>query len=136
MKTITAIAALVTSLAATVAFAQNPPTPPPTAPPAQEKPAPSLTGTWGFEVTHSAGTSTPTLTITQTGEKLNGKYVGTYGESVLTGSIKGSDFTFSVEIGTEQKVTVVYTGTLAGDTVKGTVTMGEMGEGTFTGKRK
>ncbi len=136
MKTLKAVAVLVATLAATVAFAQNPPTTPPSTPPAQEKPASSLTGTWGLEVTHSAGTSTPTLTITQTGEKLNGNYVGSYGESVLIGSIKGSDFTFSLEIGTEQKVTVVYTGTLAGDTVKGTVTMGEIGEGTFTGKRK
>jgi len=132
MKMITAIAALLMTVATPVAFAQNPPAPPP----AQEKPAPTMTGSWGFEVTHSAGTSTPTLTITQTGDKLNGTYAGTYGESVLTGSIKGMDFTFSVEIGAEQKVTVVYSGTLAGDTVKGTVTMGEMGEGTFTGKRK
>ncbi len=117
-------------------LAQNPPTPPPQAPPAQEKPAATLTGTWALEVQHSAGTSTPTATITQTGEKLAGKYVGSYGESVLTGSIKGADFTFSVEIGTEQKVTVVYTGTLDGDTVRGSLTMGEMGEGTFTGKRR
>jgi hypothetical protein len=119
-------------------LAQNPPTPPtpPQQPPAPEKPAPTLTGTWAFEVHHSAGTSTPTVTITQTGEKLAGKYVGSYGESELTGSIKGADFTFSVEIGTEQKVTVVYTGTLEGDVVKGSVTLGEMGEGTFTGKRK
>lgn len=117
-------------------LAQNPPTPPPQAPPAQEKPAATLTGTWALDVQHSAGTSTPTVTITQTGEQLAGKYVGSYGESVLTGSIKGADFTFSVEIGTEQKVTVVYTGTLDGDTVRGSLTMGEMGEGTFTGKRR
>jgi hypothetical protein len=117
-------------------LAQNPPTPPPQAPPAQEKPAQTLTGTWALEVHHSAGTSTPTVTITQTGEKLAGTYAGSYGESVLTGSIKGADFTFSVEIGTEQKVTVVYTGTLDGNSVKGSLTMGEMGEGTFTGKRK
>lgn len=117
-------------------LAQNPPTPPPQAPPAQEKPAPTMTGTWGLEVQHSAGTSTPTLTITEAGEKLSGKYIGSYGESVLTGSIKGADFTFSVEIGAEQKVTVVYTGTLDGDAIKGSLTMGEMGEGTFTGKRK
>ena len=105
-------------------------------PPNQQKPAPTMTGTWAFEVTHSAGTSTPTVTITQTGEKLSGKYVGTYGESVLTGTITDSKFSFSVEVGTEQKVTLAYTGTLDGDTVKGNVTMGEMGEGTFTGKRK
>lgn len=133
MKMLTAIAALLLTVGMPAAFAQDPP---PAAPPAQEKPAPTMTGSWAFEVTHSAGTSTPALTITQTGDKLNGKYVGSYGESVLTGSIKDSDFTFSVEIGTEQKVTVVYTGTLAGDAVKGSLTMGEMGEGTFTGKRK
>ena len=113
---------------------QNPPQNPP---PQQEKPAASMTGTWAIEAHHSAGVSNPTATITQTGEKLNGTYVGSYGESVLTGSIKDNkEFTFSVEIGTEQKVTVVYTGTLDGDTIKGSLTMGEMGEGTFTGKRK
>ena len=78
----------------------------------------------------------PTVTITQTGEKLSGKYVGSYGESTLTGSIKGTEFTFTVEIGTEQTVEVVYRGTLDGDTIKGSMTMGEMGEGTFSGKRK
>ena len=113
---------------------QNPPQKPP---PEQEKPAPTMTGTWAIEAHHSAGVSTPTATITQTGEKLTGKYIGSYGESVLTGSIKDNkEFTFSAEIGTEQKVAVVYTGTLAGDTIKGSLTMGEMGEGTFTGKRK
>lgn len=102
----------------------------------QDKPAATMTGTWAIEATHSAGTSTPTAVITQTGEKLAGKYQGSYGESDLVGSIKGNDFTFTVEIGTEQKVKVVYTGTLSGDTIKGNLTLGEMGEGTFTGKRK
>ncbi|CAN5868325.1 hypothetical protein BH18ACI5_BH18ACI5_14430 [soil metagenome] len=104
--------------------------------PSQEKPAATMTGTWSLEVTHAAGVSVPTVTITQTGEKLAGKYSGTYGESELTGSIKGAEFTFTVEIGTEQKVRVVYTGTLTADTVKGNVSRGELGEGTFTGKRK
>ena len=103
---------------------------------AQEKAAATLTGTWLFEVTHAAGVSTPTVTITQKDDKLTGKYVGSYGESELTGTIKDTEFTFTVEIGTEQKVKVVYTGTLATDTVKGNVSLGELGEGTFTGKRK
>lgn len=130
MKQILIAVLLATLPAAGAAAAQPPP------PPSQEKPAPTMTGTWILEVHHSAGVSTPTVTITQTGEKLAGKYVGSYGESVLTGSIKGADFTFTVEIGTEQKVTVVYSGTLDGNAVKGSVTLGEMGEGTFTGKRK
>jgi hypothetical protein len=131
----TIIAHLITAfLLAGPVVAQNPPQKPP---PQQEKPAPTMNGTWAIEAHHSAGVSNPTANITQTGEKLTGKYVGSYGESVLTGSIKDNkEFTFSVEIGTEQKVTVVYTGTLDGDTIKGSMTMGEMGEGTFTGKRK
>ena len=120
--------------AASVA-AQNPP--PQNPPPEKQKPAPTMTGTWVLETHHSAGVSTPTVNITQTGEKLSGKYVGSYGESELTGTIRDSkEFTFRVVIGTEQKVEVVYTGTLDGDTIKGAMTMGEMGEGTFTGKRK
>ena len=103
---------------------------------AQDKPAATMTGTWAFEVHHSAGVSTPTVTITQSGEKLSGKYAGSYGEADLVGTIKGTEFTFTVEIGTEQKVKAVYTGSLDGNTVKGSVTLGELGEGTFTGKRK
>ena len=104
--------------------------------PPQDKPAATMTGTWAIEAQHSAGTSTPTVIITQTGEKLSGKYQSTYGEAELVGSIKGADFSFTVELGTEQKVKVVYTGTLSGDTIKGNLTLGEMGEGTFVGKRK
>jgi len=131
MKTSVASVVLVLAFVAAPRAAQDPPPPP-----NQEKPAPTMTGTWALEVHHSAGVSTPTVTITQTGEKLAGKYVSSYGESELTGSIKGQEFTFTVEVGTEQKVRVVYTGTLDRDTVKGSLTMGEMGEGTFTGKRK
>ena len=131
MKHLTAV--LVATLMIPVAVAAQDPKPPQ----GQEKPAPTMTGTWAIEAHHSAGTSTPTVTITQTGEKLSGKYVGSYGESELVGTIKDNkEFTFTVEIGTEQKVKVVYTGTLDGETIKGALTMGEMGEGTFTGKRK
>ena len=132
MRTLAAAVALALALAGAPAAAQDPKPPPPP----QEKPAPTMTGTWAIEAQHSAGTSTPTATITQTGDRLTGRYVGSYGESTLTGRIKGEEFTFTVEIGTEQKVEVVYTGTLSGDTIKGSLTMGEMGEGTFTGKRK
>ena len=104
--------------------------------PPQDKPAATMTGTWAIEAQHSAGTSTPTVVITQSGEKLSGKYKSTYGEADLVGSIKGADFTFTVELGTEQKVKVVYVGTLSGDTIKGSLSLGEMGEGTFVGKRK
>ena len=50
MKTL--IASMVAALAlSNAAAAQNPP------PPTQEKPAPTMTGTWAIEATHSAGTA-------------------------------------------------------------------------------
>jgi len=115
--------------------------PPAQAKPAPDKPAqdqkPTMTGVWQFEVQHAAGTSTPMLNITQNGEKLSGKYAGSYGESDLVGSIKGTDFTFTVEINAQGTIIkATYVGTLDKDTVKGNVTFSEMGEGTFTGKRK
>lgn len=81
-----ASAALVLAVIAAPRAAQDPQPPPQN----QEKPAPTMTGTWALEVQHSAGVSTPTVTITQTGEKLTGQYAGSYGESELTGSIKGA----------------------------------------------
>lgn len=135
VKTMTFTACIFAAiLLAAPAGARAPQNPPPKE---QQKPAPTMTGTWVLETHHSAGVSTPTVTITQTGDKLTGKYIGSYGESELTGSIKDDkEFTFTVVIGTEQTVEVVYTGTLDGNTIKGAMTMGEMGEGTFTGKRK
>ena len=105
-------------------------------PQTQEKPAPTMTGTWLIEAQHSAGVSTPTATITQTGGTLTGTYTGSYGQFELAGSIKGADFTFSVEIGSEQTVTVVYTGTLNGDYDQGLAHDGRDGAGHVHGQEK
>ena len=37
--------------------------------------------------------------------------------------------------GQGQELTITYVGTVEGDTIKGKVSLGELGEGTFTGKR-
>ena len=60
------------------------------------------------------------------------------GEADITGTVEGSKVTvkFSVAVqGTH--LDVVYTGTLEGkDSMKGTVNLGGLGEGTFTGKKQ
>jgi hypothetical protein len=108
--------------------------------PSEQKPAETkvdLTGTWALEVNTMGGTGTPTVALKQDGEKLSGTYTGRYGDSAVTGTIKGNEFTFSFMMGEEGNQTaIIYTGTAEKDTMKGTVTLGEMGEGTFTGKRK
>jgi hypothetical protein len=42
--------------------------------------------------------------------------------------------TFKVS-GQGQELVVVYTGTVEGETMKGKVSLGDFGDGTFTGKR-
>ena len=104
---------------------------------AQTAPA-NLTGKWVFTVESAAGTGTPALEFKQDGEKLTGHYAGQLGEADGTGTVKGQAFEFAFTT-TVQGFTlnVVYKGTIEGkDSVKGTVVLGELGEGTFTGKRQ
>jgi hypothetical protein len=97
-----------------------------------------VTGKWAFTVETSAGSGTPKFTFKQDGEKLTGHYSGQLGEAELTGSVKGDaiSFTFTGEV-MGNKVDATYTGTVENkDSMKGTVTLAGIGEGTFTGKRQ
>ena len=103
----------------------------------QDKPV-DVAGKWALTVETAGGTGTPTIELTQDGETLAGTYSSqVFGEQKLTGTIKGNaisfGFTGSVQ-GTT--VTVTYTGTAAPTTLKGKVTVGDIGEGTFTGKKQ
>jgi len=98
-----------------------------------------VTGTWLFNVTTSAGNGTPTVTLKQDGEKLSGHYSSSQlGEADLTGTVKGNavSFAFGVDVqGVHLDVT--YSGTVEGnDAMKGTLKLGPLGDGTFTGKRQ
>lgn len=98
-----------------------------------------LTGKWTFTVQTSAGNGTPTVTLKQEGEKLTGHYSSAQlGEAELAGTVKGNDvkFTFGTDVqGVHLDVT--YTGTIENkDAMKGQVTLGGLGEGTFTAKRQ
>jgi hypothetical protein len=104
----------------------------------QEKPV-DITGVWALQIEiPGGGTGTPTVTFKQDGEKLSGNYSSqVLGERPFTGSIKGNEFTFSFDAevqGTTFKVT--YKGTVDKDTMKGTMALGDLGEGSFTGKKK
>jgi hypothetical protein len=97
-----------------------------------------VSGTWVFTVQTDAGTTSPTVTLKQDGEKLTGHYSSeTLGEADLTGSVKGRDlkfaFTASVQ-GTSFEVT--YVGTIEDSGLKGTLDLAGMAQGTFTAKRK
>jgi len=97
-----------------------------------------LTGKWTFDVQTDAGSGTPTVTLKQDGDKLSGHYSGQLGEAELTGTVTGADFTFAFasEIQGTQ-LNVVYKGTIVSkDSLKGTLSISGLGNGTFTAKRQ
>jgi hypothetical protein len=103
----------------------------------QDTPA-DVAGAWALTVETGQGTGTPSVTFKQDGEKLTGAYSSqVFGEQKVTGTIKGNAITFSFTGSVEgNSMTVTYAGTVEKDTMKGKVTLGDLGEGTFTGKKK
>jgi hypothetical protein len=96
-----------------------------------------LTGTWAFQVMTDAGTRTPMVTLKQEGQKLSGQYKSQLGEAPLTGQIKDKDFSFQVTLTFDgTPVTLSYVGTADQNGVSGRVTVGDLGEATFTGKKQ
>ena len=98
-----------------------------------------VTGTWVFTVQSDAGTSTPTVTFKQDGQKLTGHYSSMLlGEAELTGAVKEQTIEFTVRADVQgMPVELKYIGTLEEkDAMKGTLSAGALGGGTFTAKRK
>jgi hypothetical protein len=105
--------------------------------PQQDK-SQDVSGTWALTVETTLGTGTPSVTFKQDGEKLTGTYSSQiFGEQQVAGTVKGNAINFSFTGAVEgTSITVSYSGTVEKDTMKGTVTLGDLGEGTFTGKKK
>lgn len=95
-------------------------------------------GNWQFAVQTDAGSGSPTFTFKQDGQKLTGDYSGALGQAKLTGTLKGNQlsFSFTADAG-GQSAEVTYTGkVLTKDSMEGTVRLGGLGDGTWTGKRR
>jgi hypothetical protein len=103
-----------------------------------QKPKFDVTGTWAFEVQTDQGAGSPTISFKQDGDKLTGHYAGTFGESDLTGTVSGADISFSFNASVQGiSLTSTYKGTVESETaMKGTVTIEQVGGGTFTAKKK
>ena len=99
--------------------------------------ATDVTGVWVFTVATDQGSGTPTLTFKQDGEKLTGKYEGQLGNADLTGTVKGNAITFTFTVDVQgQQAPVTYKGTVEKNTMKGSLDIAGMVNGTFTAARK
>lgn len=111
--------------------------PAPASAPAQSGGA-NVSGDWSFAVETSQGSGSPSFSLKQEGEKLTGTYKGQFGEAPLTGTVKGSDIKFVIKVNAQgQDLTITYAGKIESkDSMKGTAVLGELGEATWTAKRK
>jgi hypothetical protein len=96
-----------------------------------------LTGEWVFDVQTDQGGGSPTFVFKQSGDKLAGKYKGTFGEADLTGTVTGKTFKFAFKANAQgQDVAISYDGEIESNAaVKGTLDIAGLANGTFTGKR-
>ena len=99
--------------------------------------ADEVTGTWIMEVATPAGGGQPTFTLQQDGETVTGTYKGQLGESPVSGTLKNDaiDLAFKVN-GMMGTLDVRYTGTVDGEEMSGSVSLGALGNGTFKGRRQ
>lgn len=95
---------------------------------------PNIAGLWNMSVTVSQGSGNPVFSLKQpTDSTITGTYTGTFGEAPVTGKIKGNKITLTI---TTSNVTMTYEGTVEGNKMKGKVSLGEYGDGEFSGQKK
>jgi hypothetical protein len=103
------------------------------------KTSPSVAGKWTMTLDMSMGAATPGLELKQDGAKITGTYTGRYGAFPLEGALKDRAIHFTFTMGAEgQTVTMTFSGEVAedGQTMKGSATLGEMGDATWSAKRE
>ncbi|HZE43551.1 MAG TPA: hypothetical protein VE058_07200 [Steroidobacteraceae bacterium] len=104
---------------------------------AQLASAADVTGTWIMAVETGAGSGSPTFILVQKGEALSGSYKGQLGEAQVTGTVKGDEVTIEYKVeGPGGTLAVKYSGKTDGKIMSGKVSLGQLGEGTFTGKKQ
>ncbi|MHB9029131.1 MAG: hypothetical protein ACYC9O_10200 [Candidatus Latescibacterota bacterium] len=104
-------------------------------PSAQEAPV-SLAGTWQISLEFVCGKATHTAAIAQKDSTLSGAYKGSVKEGQLRGRVSGNTVTLGTSLRNDSaSAPFNYTGTVKGDVMEGTVSMGEYWNAKFTAKR-
>lgn len=104
--------------------------------PAPAAPAGNLSGRWDVDVEFFSSKSQHAWTLEQSGNQLNGSHRGEFSTRDAVGIIEGSQMKLrSVESVPGDNIPFTFSGTLAGDTIAGSVYMGEYLTAKFTAKR-
>lgn len=105
--------------------------------PFRQPQGPDLSGEWVLTTRSQVGVQDARMIVRQTGNALAGTITGDGSSADYTGSVNGAavSFDFILKVnGADLKLD--YSGTVEGDTIQGKALFGQIGEGTFTAKRK
>jgi L-seryl-tRNA(Ser) seleniumtransferase len=106
-------------------------------PPPVAAPAGDVAGQWRVEIAFLASRSTHVLQLRQRGAVIEGSHQGDIETRALSGTMDGAKVTFTSRI-TERSGNALnyrFTGELSGDTLSGTIDMGEYRSATWTARR-
>lgn len=97
-----------------------------------------VSGQWAVEIQYAASRSTHTVVLLQGGSRLTGSHKGNYVTRDLEGTINGDRITLASTVTERTGDSLVYrfSGTLAGETMSGTLDMGEYLQATWTASRR
>ena len=97
-----------------------------------------VSGVWDMTMTTPRGERETELTIEQDGDTIKVTMPGFRGDEMTgEGTVTGNkiEWTFTIE-GPQGEMTMIYAGTIEGDTMTGEVEIGEMGTMEWTAKKK
>ncbi|HEX5889618.1 MAG TPA: amidohydrolase family protein [Pyrinomonadaceae bacterium] len=96
-----------------------------------------LSGTWHLNINLGQSERAATLNLTQEGERLSGSIAGSLGTGEISNaSMTGGEVRFTVPLEIEgQTKEATFTGTLAGDQIRGAVNVVGLAPGSFTANR-
>jgi L-seryl-tRNA(Ser) seleniumtransferase len=112
--------------------------PRPPAPPAPAAPATDLTGEWAVDIEYAASRSTHAVFLRQQGGRLEGAHRGEFISRPLSGSVEGAEVRFRswFDESHGDSLSFSFAGTVAGDTLSGTLDMGEYLSARWSARRK
>lgn len=98
----------------------------------------NVTGDWEMTSQSPRGEMTRTLNFDQDGEKIKVTMEGFRGDEITgEGTIQGNKIEWTMTMSTQRgDFTMTYKGTVEGDTMSGTIEMGDRGSREWTAKKK
>lgn len=96
-----------------------------------------VTGTWELRVDAGSSSGEAELFLKQEGQELSGIYKGRLGESRLAGTVRDNAISFSVVLRfRDLSFTIVYSGRVEGDHMRGKVDFGDGRSGEWYARRR